>query len=125
MSSKQAVVGIVIYNKKILLGLYKQKGDRYNRWVFPGGQVEARETLAHAVKREVYEETGIRCIPKEILKTENRDGKAVTFILCKATSSETKDSYELAHVSFFTRQELRAIKLYENVLDYLEMAQST
>jgi 8-oxo-dGTP pyrophosphatase MutT (NUDIX family) len=35
------------------------KSPRYGDWEFPGGQVEAGETLPDAVEREVLEETGI------------------------------------------------------------------
>ncbi len=57
-----AVGGVVRRNGSTLLiqrGTAPQKG----RWSIPGGRVEAGETLAEAVEREVGEETGlvVRC----------------------------------------------------------------
>jgi len=49
------VVGILIQDQKVLLGLRKKK----NCWEFPGGGLEKGEQPETAVKRELKEELGI------------------------------------------------------------------
>ena len=51
-----AVSGIVINSKNQILMI---NSNNYG-WVFPGGQVEEGENLINALKREVFEETGIK-----------------------------------------------------------------
>lgn len=44
-----------------------------NQWEFPGGKIEAEETPYEALKRELYEEIGIRVIHAEpLLRFEHR-----------------------------------------------------
>lgn len=52
----QLVVNCVIRNQDELLLLQKPKRGW---WVAPGGKVEPGESLTEAVKREVFEETGL------------------------------------------------------------------
>jgi len=47
--------GIVVHGQQVLL-----IHDRYGRWTFPKGHVEAGETPEQAAVREVWEETGVR-----------------------------------------------------------------
>ena len=51
------VSAIVINNDQILLIHRKKDGKEY--WVFPGGGVEADETVQQAAAREVLEETSL------------------------------------------------------------------
>jgi len=47
---------LVVHEEKILL----VKSKETNRWVFPGGGTEVGETLESGMKREVFEETGVK-----------------------------------------------------------------
>lgn len=59
-----AVDGIILYKKGIIL--VKRKNPPKG-WALPGGFVEIGETVENAVKREVFEETGIKVEIKKLL----------------------------------------------------------
>lgn len=61
------VVGLVVRQESRVL-LLKRREDDYlpNMWEIPGGHVDPGETLARALARELYEETGLRL--KEVLR---------------------------------------------------------
>ena len=90
-------LGIVLDAHGNVLLIRRVGGER---WFFPGGQVEAGENEAHAVVREVMEETGVQC---RILATIGRrthpeSGRDISYWHCEALSNaiETKDTKEIA-----------------------------
>lgn len=59
-NQKYDVVGCLCeYNGKILLMLRHKEETQGNTWGLPSGRVEPGEDLKEALKRELYEETGI------------------------------------------------------------------
>jgi ADP-ribose pyrophosphatase YjhB (NUDIX family) len=57
-----AVGGVAVLEGALLL-VQRGRAPEAGRWTIPGGRVEAGETLAQAVERELLEETGleVRC----------------------------------------------------------------
>ncbi len=53
--TEQSAGGIVVRGAEVLM-----IRDRYGRWTFPKGHIEAGETPREAAVREVQEETGVR-----------------------------------------------------------------
>lgn len=63
MKRVDVAVGIVIDQaQRILIGQRVVKDQYFQKWEFPGGKLEAGETVEQALKREFLEETGLRII---------------------------------------------------------------
>jgi len=60
-------VGAVIVEDDALLLIRRANEPGAGRWSLPGGRVDWGETLAHAVVREVFEETGIECVVGDLV----------------------------------------------------------
>ena len=60
--TEQSAGGIVVRGDEVLM-----IRDRYGRWTFPKGHIEAGETAKEAAVREVLEETGVHAAPGERL----------------------------------------------------------
>ena len=100
----EAAAGAVIINDKgeVLLIKSHKWGDKY---LIPGGHIEAGETIFQAAKREGEEETGLKLEPQycvnigELIYDPDYHRKAhlIYFhIVCKAVSGEVKlDGREL------------------------------
>lgn len=72
MSTVRAVGGIVHDEKGRLLLIRRGNEPARGRWTLPGGRVEAGETDAAAVARELREETGLSVLPGALLGTVRR-----------------------------------------------------
>ena len=60
-------VCILKKNKKILFTKRPSKKYFGDYWEFPGGKLEKNETFEEAIKRELFEELGIRIKIQEVL----------------------------------------------------------
>lgn len=63
----QLAVGAVVVDDDALLLIRRATAPAAGRWSLPGGRVEWGETLAHALVRELLEETGIECVVGELI----------------------------------------------------------
>ena len=67
------VAGIIIKNKKILIGKRKDDDIGGGKWEFPGGKIEIGETNEEALERELQEELGIYAkIGRALMNYEHR-----------------------------------------------------
>ena len=58
------IVGAVVLTdneRKILIGKRPEGKDLAGYWEFPGGKLEAGETIEECIVREIYEELNVRC----------------------------------------------------------------
>lgn len=68
MIIRTRAAGIIFNNEnKLLLVKHKDPDTGEAWWMLPGGGIEAGESAEEAVIREVEEECGIKCIPKDLV----------------------------------------------------------
>jgi 8-oxo-dGTP diphosphatase len=77
----EVAVGAVVVDDDALLLVRRGRPPAHGYWSVPGGRVEWGETLAHAVVREVMEETGVECVCGELLGWVERFGEDRHFVI--------------------------------------------
>ncbi|WP_423185290.1 8-oxo-dGTP diphosphatase MutT [Alishewanella sp. d11] len=58
-STLHVAVGVILRQQQVLLALRNAAQHQGGKWEFPGGKVEAAETVEAALKRELQEELAI------------------------------------------------------------------
>ncbi|MGY5452110.1 8-oxo-dGTP diphosphatase MutT [Agarivorans sp. MS3-6] len=56
MKTVNVAVGVIVKGEKILLSLRHQQQHQGGKWEFPGGKIEAQESVVEALARELQEE---------------------------------------------------------------------
>ncbi|MFG3438984.1 NUDIX hydrolase [Nonomuraea sp. NPDC047897] len=93
-------------------------------WSVPGGRVEAGETDAAALEREVLEETGLRVAPGALAGTVERPGPGgVTYVirdyLASVTGGEMVAGDDAAEVRWCSRHDLAGLRLVAGLAEVL------
>ncbi|AXI27667.1 ADP-ribose pyrophosphatase [Priestia megaterium] len=115
MNQKLAVAVMVVnQDHHVLLVKNYRRG-----WEFPGGFVEAGESIKDAGIREVKEESGIVIEVTNFLGVEQDVKRSTTVILLKgkAISGEISVSNETQDVGYFTLEEAKNIIKLDNFKD--------
>ncbi len=109
---RPSVYGVLIEDGKILLS------KQWNGYDFPGGGVEIDETIEQALKREFWEETGVKI---EIIKPIHRE----TSYFYPGHSKKHKDEYWNCPLIYFlvkkVNGEISKDNLDEEELNYADM----
>ena len=101
-------------------------------WSLPGGAVETGETLDHAVRREVLEETGLEVKPLRVFEIFERimhDAKGETeyhYVLidyvCRITGGKLCAGDDVARVAWMRENELADLQITEGTLGVIRKA---
>jgi 8-oxo-dGTP pyrophosphatase MutT (NUDIX family) len=86
MRTNKRVGAVIKRDNKVLLIHRFKNGDEY--WVLPGGGVEDEESLEEALKREVFEETGLELVNFEALGSDDTADHHHYYYDCKVSEGE-------------------------------------
>lgn len=103
--------------------LLQEKHD--GTWSLPAGAIEPGEQPEAAIKREIHEETGLRCVKSEVLKVlggsefrfiySNGDAVEYVIVLYRCTvfsdGSPFLDHEETRSIRYFSRDEFPGLAL--------------
>lgn len=129
---RQDVMGIITFENKLLL--VKQRKANY--WNFPKGGVNTNESNEDALKRELFEETGLTNIkilkeikqtlyfdlPLELQKETGFKGKLCHIFLIESKTKKINLDYELSDFKWVKKEELFKMLDYENLKDLSKIA---
>jgi 8-oxo-dGTP diphosphatase len=89
----RVAAAVVFRGPTVLLTQRPPGGARGLMWEFPGGKIEAGESAAEALRREIEEELGVASRPLEVLAVHRHDypdglGVEIAFVRCELDSLE-------------------------------------
>lgn len=120
----QIAVGAIVRHGESLLLIQRATEPQRGRWSLPGGRVEARETLAQAVEREVHEETGLVVTCGDFVGWVERISALHHFVILDfyATAKEAhptpKAGSDAQQARFVGVQTIRDLDLVDGLFDF-------
>ncbi|OYT31779.1 hypothetical protein DRJ22_00140 [Candidatus Woesearchaeota archaeon] len=115
--TKIAEYGIIIKDNKFLMLQFSKKTNPTEKWIFPGGRMNANEKPKQALKREIKEETGLEVEikkPIDVLEWgEKEDNRYAIFFKCKHKKGKVRLSKEHQNYKWYTFKELNKIDYYQ------------
>ena len=117
-------VGAVVIDDDRLLLIRRGHGPADGEWSVPGGRVEWGETLAEAVVRELFEETGISGVCGELVGWVERIDEGFHYVILDfrvialdpTEPVAADDAREAAWVSL---SEVASLRLVEGLAEFL------
>ncbi|HDD35921.1 MAG: NUDIX hydrolase [Archaeoglobaceae archaeon] len=133
--SKKPLVGVgafIVKNNKVLL-VKRANEPNKGKWSIPGGVVKLGESLIDALKREIFEETGLEiealdvaCVSEEIV----RDNTGIKFhyviidFFAKVVGGELRvgsDAEDAKWISFDELDEVEIVDFVKKLIDNFKM----
>lgn len=110
----RAGCGAVLLKESCLLLVYRKRDPERDHWGLPGGKVEPFETLQQAVRREIFEETGLQiermsllCVVDQIAPDRNEHWIAPVYIAEDFTGNASiREPEALGDVKWFPLEQL-------------------
>ncbi len=122
-------VAAVIFDGERVLVIQRGKPPGEGLWSVPGGKLEAGETLAAAVAREVAEETGLVVEVGPLVTAIERIGEGYHFVildyLARAIGGTLQAASDVRDARWVTDAELAAMAVTEGLLEVIGWARRT
>src|SRR5689334_17854221 len=125
-------VGALIFDRGRILMAQRGKEPLLGWWSLPGGALETGETLDHAVRREVREETGLEVEPLRVFEIFERimpDAAGATeyhYVLidyvCRVRGGTLRAVDDVCAVAWTRPEELKSLQITEGTLGVIERA---
>lgn len=98
------VYAVILHEGRVLLALR----DNIDWWNLPGGGMESGETVDEAVRREVYEETGLEVAVERLVGVYSKPQKQEVVLLfrCSITGGTLMATEESRECRFFALDDL-------------------
>lgn len=117
-------MGAVALDGDRLLLVRRGRPPERGRWAVPGGRVEAGETLAEAVVREVSEETGLEVVCDRLVGWVERMGRRYHFVILDFAvtlmgSEEPVPGDDAAEAAWVPLAAVTRLPLVEGLADFL------
>ncbi len=117
-------VGAVAVDAEQILLIRRGRGPAQGFWSVPGGRVEAGETLAEAVVRELLEETGLEGVCESLLGWVERISDDYHFVIFDfrvtvVTSGEPSAGSDAAEAAWVPLPQVTDLPLTEGLAEFL------
>ena len=119
------VGAVVVHDDRVLL-IKRGRSPMQGEWSIPGGKLELGETLRHAVRREVQEETNLQIEAGDLLGVFDRitadpSGEiayhyVLVDFLCRVNAGALQAGSDAEAARWFTGEEISALQLPEDTL---------
>lgn len=114
-------VSVALQREDSLLLVLRGRAPSHGYYAFPGGRVEAGETLTEAARRELAEETGLVLQELSPLVLVRAEGDEFDYDLQvffgRYVDGEPVAADDAAEAAFFTLEEMEALPVLDSVLE--------
>ena len=123
-SRPELCVGAIAIDDDQILLVRRGRGPAQGEWSVPGGRVEAGETLAEAVVRELAEETGLEGVCDSLAGWVERVGEGYHYVILDfhvtiIEGSEPVAGDDAAEVAWVPLSQVTDLRLVEGLAEFL------
>lgn len=130
-------LGCVIKNKRVLMIQRNEKGcpGAHLKWELPGGKVNFNETPQESVKKELYEEAGVKVKIGKLLPYVQINywkypwGAQQTLILCFTCEllekHRVKKDHHVEKISWVPLEEIEGLETLPGIKEFIKLASQT